>query len=69
MPESQEVIQTHPRSMSLNLPWDQITHTFAVLMAATPVAQRRMGFKAPGAQKDEGVSRPPGFSRMHQEGG
>ena len=36
---------THRQSGTLKLPWDQITNKFAVSMAATPVAQRRMGFK------------------------
>ena len=44
------------------MPWDQITHTVAVSMAATPVAQRCMGFKGPRAQKNEGVSRHTWFS-------
>ena len=50
------------------MPWYQITHTFAVLMAATPVAQRCIGFKAPEAWKIEGSVAPPGFSWMYQEG-
>ena len=48
---------------------DQITHTFAVSMAVTPVAQRRMGFKAPRAQKDEGVSGPTWFPTDTSGGG
>ena len=43
------------------MPWDQITHTFAVSMAATPVAQRGMGLKALKAQTNEGVSHPTWF--------
>ena len=50
MPYGKQLAHTHPRSESLQLPWDQITHTFAVSMVATRVAQRRMGFKAPTAQ-------------------
>ena len=61
MPEGQPLTPTHPRSGSMNLPWDQFTHTFVVSMAATPVAQRRMGFKAPRARRNEGVSRPTWF--------
>ena len=37
------------------MPLYQITHTFAVSMAAAPVAHRCMGFNASRAQKDEGV--------------
>ena len=51
VPVGQQLTHTHPRSGSASVPWDQITHTFAVSMAATPVAQRRMGFKAPRAPK------------------
>ena len=40
------------------MPSDQITYILAVSMAATPVVQRRMGFKAPRAKKNEGVSGP-----------
>ena len=53
-----QLIHTHPRSGSLKLPWDQITHTIAGSMTATPVAQSRMRFKARRAQKNEGVSLP-----------
>ena len=49
------------------MPWDQTTHQkFAMPMTAASVAQRRMGFKAPGAQKYEGQSPylvSQGFSR------
>ena len=56
MPLGQQLTHTHPRSGSLGMPWEQITYTFAVSMAATPVAQLRIGFKAPKAQKNEGVT-------------
>ena len=58
MPQGKQLTHTHPESGSLKLPWDQITHQFAVSMVAKPVAQRCMGFKARRAQKSEGVSRP-----------
>ena len=49
------------------MPWDQTTHQrFAMPMTAASVAQRRMGFKAPRAQKNEGQSPylvSQGFSR------
>ena len=49
------------------MPWDQTTHSkIAMPMTAAPVAQRRMGFKAPRAQKYEGQSPylvSQGFSR------
>ena len=49
------------------MPWNQTTHQkFAMLMTAASVAQRRMGFKAPRAQKYEGQSPylvSQGFSR------
>ena len=49
------------------MPWNQTTHQkFAMPMTAASVAQRRMGFKAPRAQKDEGQSPyldSQGFSR------
>ena len=49
------------------MPWDQTTHQkFAMPMTAASVAQRRMGFKAPRAQKYEGQSPylvSQGFSR------
>ena len=39
------------------VPWDQTTHAkIAMPMTAASVAQRRMGFKAPRAQKYEGQS-------------
>ena len=39
------------------MPWDQTTHSkIAMPMTAASVAQRRMGFKAPRAQKYEGQS-------------
>ena len=69
VPEGQHLTHTHPPSGSLSTPWGQITHTFAVSMAATPVAQRRMGFKAPRAQKNEEVSRPTWFPRDASGGG
>ena len=65
---SQQLTHTHPRSGSLSMPWDHITDTFAVSMAATPVAQRRMGFKATRPQKMKGSVAQPGLPRMHQEG-
>ena len=68
VPVGEQLTHTHPRSGSLSLPWDQITHTFAVSMAATPVAQHRMGFKAPRLHKNEGVSRPTWFARIRQQG-
>ena len=49
------------------MPWDQTTHPkIAMPMTAASVAQRRMGFKAPRAQKYEGQSPylvSQGFSR------
>ena len=49
------------------MPWDQTTHSkIAMPMTAASVAQRRMGFKAPRAQKYEGQSPylvSQGFSR------
>ena len=49
------------------VPWDQTTHSkIAMPMTAASVAQRRMGFKAPRAQKYEGQSPhlvSQGFSR------
>ena len=49
------------------MPWNQTTHQkFAMPMTAAFVAQRRMGFKAPRAQKNEGQSPylvSQGFSR------
>ena len=49
------------------MPWNQTTHQkFAMPMTAASVAQRRMGFKAPRAQKYEGQSPylvSQGFSR------
>ena len=57
MPQGKQVTHTHLLSGSLKLLWDHFTHTFAFSMAVTPVAQSRMGFKAPRAQKNEGVSR------------
>ena len=49
------------------MPWNQTTHQkFAMPMTAASVAQRRMGFKAPGAQKYESQSPylvSQGFSR------
>ena len=49
------------------MPWNQTTHQkFAMPMTAASVAQRRMGFKAPRAQKNEGQSPylvSQGFSR------
>ena len=39
------------------MPWNQTTHSkIAMPMTAASVAQRRMGFKAPRAQKNEGQS-------------
>ena len=39
------------------MPWNQTTHSkIAMPMTAASVAQRRMGFKAPRAQKYEGQS-------------
>ena len=58
MPQGQQLTHTHRGSGSLNLPWDQITHTFAVLIAVTRVAQRRTGFEVPRARNNEGVSCP-----------
>ena len=58
MPVGQPLAHTQPRSGFLDVQWDQITHTFAALMAATPVAQRGMGLEAPRARKNEGVNRP-----------
>ena len=44
------------------MPWNQTTHQkIAMPMTATSVAQRRMGFKAPRAQKNVKVSRPAWF--------
>ena len=68
IPEGQQLTHTQPRSGSLNSPWDQTTLTLAVLMAATPVAKRRMGFKTPRARRNEGVSRPTWFP-MDESGG
>ena len=49
------------------MPWNQTTHSkIAMPMTAASVAQRRMGFKAPRAQKNEGQSPylvSQGFSR------
>ena len=49
------------------MPWDQTnTPKIAMPMTAASVAQRRMGFKAPRAQKNEGQSPylvSQGFSR------
>ena len=49
------------------MPWNQTTHQkIAMPMTAASVAQRRMGFKAPRAQKYEGQSSrlvSQGFSR------
>ena len=49
------------------MPWNQTTHSkIAMPMTAASVAQRRMGFKAPRAQKNEGQSPylvSHGFSR------
>ena len=49
------------------MPWNQTTHSIiAMPMTAASVAQRRMGFKAPRAQKYEGQSPylvSQGFSR------
>ena len=49
------------------MPWNQTTHSkIAMPMAAASVAQRRMGFKASRAQKNEGQSPylvSQGFSR------
>ena len=49
------------------MPWNQTTHQkIAMPMTAASVAQRRMGFKAPRAQKYEGQSPylvSQGFSR------
>ena len=49
------------------MPWNQTTHQkIAMPMTAASVAQRRMGFKAPRAQKHEGQSPylvSQGFSR------
>ena len=49
------------------MPWNQTTHSkVAMPMTAASVAQRRMGFKAPRAQKYEGQSPylvSQGFSR------
>ena len=49
------------------MPWDQTTHQkIAMPMTPASVAQRRMGFKAPRAQKYEGQSPylvSQGFSR------
>ena len=51
------------------MPWNQTTHSkFAVPMTAAPVAQRRMGFKALGAQKTSRSVAPPGFPRIQQVG-
>ena len=49
---------TDRQSGSLRVPWDQTTHGFGVSIAGTPIAQRRMGFKATRAEYSEGV-RPP----------
>ena len=69
MPQGKQLTHTYPRTGSLQLPFDQITHTFAALMAATPVAQRFMGFKAPTAEKNKGVSRPTWFPTGASGGG
>ena len=49
------------------MPWNQTTHQkIAMPMTAASVAQRRMGFKAPRAHKNEGQSPylvSQGFSR------
>ena len=49
------------------MPWNQTTHSkIAMPMTAASVAQRRLGFKAPRAQKYEGQSPylvSQGFSR------
>ena len=42
------------------------THTFAMSMAAIPIAQRCMGLKAPELRKTKAVA-PHGFPLMQQE--
>ena len=51
------------------MPWNQTTHQkIAMPMTAASVAQRRMGFKAPRAQKHEGQS-PTWFPKDSAGGG
>ena len=47
----------------LEVPCHEITHTFAVPVAATSVAQRRMGLKATRAQNNDGFRRPRWFPK------
>ena len=63
MSQVRQLIHTHPRSGSPKLPWDQITHTFADPVTATPVAQSHMRFKARRAEDTEGVSLPTWFPK------
>ena len=50
------------------MPWNQTTHSkIAMPMTAASVAQRRMGFKAPRAQKNEGEMKVHGPEARPQE--